>query len=313
MLKHLTFSPVSPRTNLRLLGYYALRVCTSRRVRRAATRTLAAGLGAWHGHAQRTTDPALLASLRTQGYVRLGRLLPAQACGEMVAWLRTQAMVAGRGDGRSFTLDTVPAAMNIGDYPLETVVNCPHMLDLANHPKVLALAGAYLGYTPVITLMSLRWSFPSDTMDADVQHFHRDSEPGSIKLLIYVTDVGDSGGPHRYVPRSHLDRMPLRLRRYGDLEVARNYGGSVAITGAAGTAFVIDAKGIHKGTPPKNGARLLLGVQYSLLPCLEYDYAPVPYRGRGRFHPYVNRLMVAADAGNALRVATAAAPTPLPD
>ena len=33
------------------------------------------------------------------------------------------------------------------------------------------------------------------------------------------------------------------------------------------------------------------------------------YRGRGRFHPYVNRLMVAADTGPVLGVAAA----PLPD
>jgi hypothetical protein len=178
-------------------------------------------------------------------------------------------------------------------------------MDLANHPDVLRLAGDYLGYTPTITLMGLRWSFPCGDTDADVQHYHRDSEPGSIKLMVYLTDVDAGNGPHSYVPGTHLDRMPLRLRRYSDREVAAEHGDGVTITGAAGTSFVIDSKGIHKGTPPARADRLLLVIQYSLLPCLMYDYAPVAYHGGARLDGYVNRLMVAA-AG-----VTASAPAPL--
>jgi len=285
------------RARLKLLGYYAQRVCTSRRLRRVTTRAVIAGLGALHGQAGRAGAPGpQVAALRAQGYLQLDAVLAPAQCAEMLAWLRPQQMIAARGNGDAFTLDTPPAGARIGDYPLETVVNCPHVLDLANHPDMLALAGGYLGYTPVITLMGLRWSFPLDGeagADADVQHFHRDVEPGSIKLLVYLTDVDAAGGPHRYVPGSHLDRMPLRMQRYADGEVARRHGGSVAIMGPAGTAIVIDNKGIHKGTPPQERPRLLLVVQYSLLPCLMYEYAPVPYRGRGRFTPYTNRLMVA--------------------
>jgi hypothetical protein len=285
------------RARLKLLGYYAQRVCTSRRLRRAATRAVIAGLGALHGRAAgadaRSAPPAAIAALRAQGYLQLGRRLAPDQCAEALAWLRTRPLIAARGDGHTFTLAERPAGTRIGDYPLETVVNCPHVLELANHPDMLALAGAYLGYTPVITLMGLRWSFPAEGADADVQHFHRDVEPGSVKLLVYLTDVDDAAGPHRYVPRSHLDRMPLRMQRYADRDVAQRHGGSVSITGPAGTALMIDNKGIHKGSPPLATARLLLVIQYSLLPCLMYAYAPVPYRGDARVSPYTNRLMVA--------------------
>jgi hypothetical protein len=285
------------RARLKLLGYYAQRVCTSRRLRRATTRAVIAGLGALHGRAAGAdatrAPPPALATLRTQGYLRLGPLLAPDRCAEALSWLRARPMIAARGSGDVFTLATRPAGVRIGDYPLETVVNCPHVLELANHPGMLALAGGYLGYTPVITLMGLRWSFPAEDADADVQHFHRDVEPGSVKLLVYLTDVDEAAGPHRYVPRSHLDRMPLRMQRYPDHEVARRHGGSVSITGPAGTALMIDNKGIHKGAPPLARARLLLVIQYSLLPCLMYDYAPVPYHGQARVSPYTNRLMVA--------------------
>ena len=281
------------RARLKLLGYYAQRVCTSRRLRRVTTRAVIAGLGALHGQAGRAGAPGpQVAALRAQGYLQLDAVLASAQCAEMLAWLRPQQMIAARGNGDAFTLDTPPAGARIGDYPLETVVNCPHVLDLANHPDMLALAGGYLGYTPVITLMGLRWSFAGAGADADVQHFHRDVEPGSIKLFAYLTDVDDASGPHHYVARSHLDRMPLRMQRYADRDVARRYGGSVAITGPAGTTFAIDVKGIHKGVPPVTRPRLMLVIQYSLLPCLMYDYAPVLYRGRARFSAYTNRLMV---------------------
>jgi len=284
------------RARLKLLGYYAQRVCTSRRLRRATTRALVAGLGALHGQDGRPREPGpRVAILRAQGYLRMEQLLSAAQCAEMLAWLRPRPMIAARGNGAAFALDAAPRGARIGDYPLETVVNCPHLLDLANDPDMLALAGGYLGYTPVITLLGLRWSFPIDGEggDADVQHFHRDVEPGSIKLLVYLTDVDEASGPHRYVPRSHLDRMPLRMQRYADNDIVRHHGGSVSITGPAGTAIAIDNKGIHKGVPPQARPRLLLVIQYSLLPCLMYEYAPVNYHGRARFSAYTNRLMVA--------------------
>ena len=297
------------RARLKLLGYYAQRVCTSRRLRRVTTRALIAGLGALHGRDGRPREPGpRVAILRAQGFLRMERLLSPSQCAEMLAWLRPYPMIAARGNGAAFTLDAVPRNAGIGDYPLETVVNCPHVLDLANRPDMLALAAGYLGYTPIITLMGLRWSFPLDgaAADADVQHFHRDVEPGSIKLLVYLTDVDHNAGPHHYVPRSHLDRMPLRMQRYADPEVLRRHGGSIGITGPAGTAIAIDNKGIHKGVPPRARPRLLLVIQYSLLPCLMYEYAPVPYRGRARFSPYTNRLMIAPQPAPA----SAAHPTP---
>jgi hypothetical protein len=294
MQKYITLNGGSRYAQLKLLGYYAQRVCTSRRLRRAASWALIAGLRARHGRPVRgpAPEPASVAAMRVYGWTRLGRLLSADQCAGMLAYLRQQEMFASRADGAGFTLDAVPEGIALGDYPLETVVNCPHVMELANHPAVLAMAGQYLGYTPVITLLSLRWSFPRSTADNEVQNFHRDSEPGSIKLLVYLTDVDDESGPHSYVEGSHRDRMPLRLQRYSDGEVERLHGGGTVITGPAGTALAIDGKGIHKGKPPVSRARLMLGIQYSLLPCLMYEYSPVHYRGPGRFDAYINRLMI---------------------
>lgn len=292
MQKYLTLRGGSAQTKLRMLGYYVQRAVTSRTVRRAATQATIAVLGSLHGRSERRRQPGSQA-LREHGHAALGRLLSAQQCAEAVAWLNQRDLIAVRGGGHAFRPDAVPPGTRMGDFPLATVVDCPHVMQTANHPDVLRLATDYLGYTPTITLMGLRWSFPADADgDADVQHFHRDSEPGSIKLLMYLTDVDAGSGPHNYVPGTHRDRMPLRLRRYSDAEVARAHGASIEITGPAGTAFVIDTKGIHKGAPPLSRPRLVLVVQYSLLPCLVYDYVPQAYHGGGLFDAYVNRLMI---------------------
>lgn len=297
MQKQVSIKGGSPNARLKLLGYYAQRIITSRTLRKFANYGLVAGLRTLHGPAlaAQTPDLDVLDAMRRRGLLDMGRLLSAQQCAEMLDWLRDKEMTPGRSSGPPFRIDGRPAYTRVGDHSLETLVNCPHVMDLANHPRVLGVATCYLGYTPVISLMALRWTFPGESRDDSMLAFHRDSEPGSIKLLVYLTDVDLDAGPHSYLPGSHRERMPLRLRHYRDDEVRGRHGVPLEVTGPAGTAFFIDTKGIHRGAPPRRSARLLLSIQYSLLPCLLYDYAPVAYRGQERFSPYVNRLMVAAD------------------
>jgi len=293
--KYLSSSGGARHARLKMLGYYVQRSVTSRTLRHAAAGLTIAWLATLNGFQERRRragSPAL-DSLRDSGFAELGRLLSAAQCTAALDWLRERDMVAARGNGARFRIDTVPPGTGTADFPLETVVHCPHIMELANRPELLLLAADYLGYKPTITLMGLRWSFPGGGTDVDVQGFHRDVEPGSIKLLVYLTDVDEHTGPHNYVRGTHRERMPLRMRRYSDREIAHDYGSSAVVTGPSGTALFIDNRGIHKGTPPTRGARLLLVVQYSLLPCLMYDYSPVPWRGQQRFDRYVNRLMIA--------------------
>ena len=300
MQKYVSVSGGSRHARLKLFGYYVQRACTSRRLRRIATRVLVAGLGMLHGPPARTMratrdDGRALERMRAQGYLRMGALLSGDQCAQALAYLRHQDMIPARRDGSPFRIDAVPPGCRVGDYPLETLIHCPHIMDVANHPDVLRLAAGYLGYTPTISLMGLRWTFPGDGAPDGLLDFHRDSEPGSIKLMVYLTDVDLDSGPHSYVPGTHRDRMPVRLRHYSDADVMRRHGCRVDITGAAGTAFFVDTRGIHKGTLPARTARLMLIVQYSLLPCLVYDYAPVAYPGHERYDAHVNRLMLATD------------------
>lgn len=294
MQKYISMNSGSPFVRLRMLAYYAQRALTSRWLRNVATHITIFVLRIFHRKVG-LKDPRKSSSaqlMRTTGYLRLNQLLSTEQIREIHTYLKARDVVAVRGNGKHFELEKVPPGVSTADYTLETVMNCPHVLSLANNPHVLALVTSYLGFTPTITLMGMRWSFPSDQIDIDIQGFHRDLEMGSMKLLVYLTDVDVESGPHKYVQGTHLDKIPLRLRRYSDEDIMRDHGGSVIITGSAGTAFAIDTNGIHKGTPPIARPRLILTIQYSLLPCLNYDYRPVKYLGSFSFDSYVNRLMI---------------------
>jgi hypothetical protein len=285
----------SGHARLRAVAYYVQRAVTSPAVRHVANRLLVAALRKFEGEADVLSHykSSQAEHLRKTGHIELGKLLGRGECDAIHDYLRGRTMTDVRGTGQVFRIDEVPSGVRLGDYPLDTVVHCPHVLEVANRPDLVKLAASYLGYKPMITGIGLRWSFPGEPCGDQVQSFHRDAELGVVKLLVYLTDVDNASGPHVYVEGTHRERMPLRLRPYSNEEIARKYGSGVHVMGPAGTGFVIDPKGIHRGIPPARRARLVLVVQYSLLPSLLYDYVPVECAKATQFDRYVNKLIVA--------------------
>jgi hypothetical protein len=102
-----------------------------------------------------------------------------------------------------------------------------------------------------------------------------------------------------YVEGTHLDPCGVKLKDYSDAEIMESYGAEriVSVTGPAGTAFTVNTHGIHKGTLPTGRPRLLLQVQYSLLPVYLYRYRPVASERAGEVDAYINRLFVMGKAG----------------
>lgn len=308
MQNYASFRSASNAARLKLAMYYVQRTVTSRTVRRIANRALIGGLKMVHGRGRSYIHhkSSLAEHLKKAGYLEVGKLLTREQCEDIHVYLASHALVDARGSGRTFRIHDLPEGVTTGDYPLDTVVNCPHVLDIANHPDIIRIMTNYLGFKPTILTLGLRWSFPGETSTDPIQRFHRDSEPGSAKLLVYLTDVDHLSGPHAYVEGTHRERMPWRLRPYSDDDIARKYGAGVTIRGPAGTGFFIDTKGIHKGVLPVQRPRLLLGIQYGLLPCLLYDYAPVECARADQFDPYINRLMIKGEADDSRRPIDAA-------
>jgi hypothetical protein len=280
------------------LLYYGQRAVTSRVLRRLVVATLRTGIRFRHGpfpanQAEAAEETKALQELSNDGYAPLPALLSDDQIADIHAFFRSRLLTPRSGDEGPFTVEHAPQNVRIADYSLRDIIDAPHILELANHPALLRLAARYIGCKPTISALGLRWSFPSAANGTDVQAFHRDSDDWRyMKVLVYLTDVNDEAGPHVYVKGTHLARAPMRLQLYKDEEIRQKYGADrmIIATGNAGFGFAVDTSGIHKGTVPTGKPRLMLQIQYSLLPAFSYRYTPQPYLGSLAIDPYINRL-----------------------
>lgn len=237
----------------------------------------------------------LLEKLSENGYASLGGLFSPQQCEEIRAFLNDK-LLTDRDTGRPrFTVADAPPSMRVADYDLLDVVRCPHVLELANSPLLIDVATRYIGCKPTISNLGVRWSIPEPMGRSVLQGFHRDCEDWRyFKVLVYLTDVDESGGPHVFVQGTHRTRGPVRLAYLSDEEVRLKHGSEnmLVVKGRAGEGFAVDTSGIHKGTAPTAAPRLMFQLQYSLLPCFAYDYEPIASDVDLALDPYINRLFV---------------------
>jgi hypothetical protein len=233
-----------------------------------------------------------LADLRLEGLHPIGRVFYKAQLDAIHDYLRDKDAVGYAGG--SFRMDRSRAASGMFAYPLPTVLRCPHLLALANNPAVLSIASGYLGCTPTISSLGLRWSFPGNDA-ADVQHFHRDLDDWRfLKLFVYLTDVDAASGPHVFVRGTHLTSGGIFSRLYERGEVERIWGSRsvCTIVGQQGTSFIADTYGLHCGVVPTARPRLIFEVQYSLLPVFAFLYKPVRMDVPQPVDPYINRLIL---------------------
>jgi len=299
MLDYARLTP-GPGFQPRAALYYVQRLVPLPGPRRWVARGIAAAINASHGSRRQTAaaKPAgpwgeTLGTIRRDGHARLDGLVTPAAVRDIMAYLAGHQVVAS--DGRSWSLDRVPPGTPMASYPLECLLRCPTILALINHPAVLECAARYLGCTPTISSLGVRWSFPAAAGVADTQLFHRDPDDWRfLKLFVYLTDVDADSGPHMFVTGSHKTAGRLRARPYSLKEIEATYGPtSVAtITGPAGTCFLADTYGIHRGAVPVSRPRLMLQVQYSLLPIFAFQYQPMAMEPRPQVDAYVNRLLL---------------------
>jgi hypothetical protein len=283
--------------------YYGQRFVVVPRLRRVVARCLGKAIAWRHGAAAcRSSSPAEEAGLQTavatlhhRGLAPLQPLLSPKAVEEMMTWLKSRPVVGP--DGSAVPLADLPPGTTNAAYSLSTILACPHILDIINNPQIVEIARRYIGCRPTVSGLGLRWSLPRPARATDVQAFHRDPDDWRfVKLFIYLTDVDQKSGPHVYVAGSHRTRAPFLSHLYKPEELARRYGAGALtpVTGPAGTSFIADTYGIHAGLVPEDRPRLLLQVQYSVLPVFAFRYAPEPMRSAGRFDRYMNRLLFKA-------------------
>lgn len=239
---------------------------------------------------------ALVGQLRDRGYTDPLVLLPAEQVAAMRHWFEAQPCHDPyRPQLGRFAPDAVPSdETNMGYYALDQIMAAPGLWALFNHPIVLGVAGSYLGCKPTLDNIGAWWSFAGRVQAKGTQWFHRDWDNiRAIKLFLYLGDVGPDDGPFEFVPGSQNDERLVEINRIADDRLAQMMPDRepVAITGPAGTIFMADTFGVHRGRLPRGRSRLLATAQYGVWRTPFTPARPFLERCDG-LDPYINRAIM---------------------
>jgi hypothetical protein len=149
---------------------------------------------------------------------------------------------------------------------------CPVVERLTRDPALEEIAKRYVGPRAKYLSTHMWWSYANDVAESDrnayAQQYHFDLDDYRfMKFFFYLTDVDDESGPHTYMRGTHhakklKDLFPMR--RFTDEEIHRQWGKEreTKVYGKAGSGFIVDTFGIHKGTPPKKRDRLVIEFEW---------------------------------------------------
>lgn len=144
-------------------------------------------------------------------------------------------------------------------------LKCPYIDDLVYDETVLKLMASIFKCKFVIDSVDIWWSFPTKEVAQEAENYHRDTDSTEFyKRFIYITDVDCESGPTTIIPKSHLKSGFFSGKRYLDNAVESSFKEKKVITGNAGTNFIANTLGLHKGQKPKKGIRLIVQFRYSL-------------------------------------------------
>lgn len=221
---------------------------------------------------------------------------------------------------RPVSLQQARDGFNIAKISTPMLLGIPEVRDLLYRRDLLALVAAYLGCVPFLLLPTAWWSFKDREGPKDAQFFHSDLDDLQFcKIFIYLTDVDEESGPHTYVEATHSNDLMAKTAaaypggaeaymnwyrkelRKSDEEVLEHVGRPpVRITGEAGTMFIADTRGLHKGQLPFSNDRLVCQFTYGVSPrraavqveALHPPETSMPMRER-KIYRYVNRMFLA--------------------
>tara|TARA_B000000557_G_scaffold226710_1_gene197300 strand:+ start:15225 stop:16172 length:948 start_codon:yes stop_codon:yes gene_type:complete len=152
--------------------------------------------------------------------------------------------------------------------------NIPITNKMATHPKIQAIAAAFLGAPAGLGTTNLRMSTADKSKNVGTNMFHKDfnSPIRLIKFFTYFNDVTKENGPFTYVKNSNR-MMPSdppwwSIHRWPDDKIESIYGKDriINLTANYGDLIVATTNGFHKGLKLESGERLMLTLNYLIHP-----------------------------------------------
>lgn len=172
-----------------------------------------------------------------------------------------------------------PDPVPLGSHPW----TCHDMGDVTRAPLLLeaalsvhGIARAYLDSKPYLYSLNAFYCEPNANPKPDIQDWHRDADDTKfLALFIYGTDVlTDDDGPHQFA---------VGTQRGGE-ERRRT-----SVYGTAGTMFLADTSGLHRGLVPKTNRRMLAWARWGVsCPPASYQWdglKPLPKAEIGERYP----------------------------
>jgi len=285
------------------------------------------------------SDARALEELCVQGHTSLGQIFSASQAARLVEYFRERpcyaAHVASYSDNIGRSVEDTVGRSAYASYKMNDVLEAPDLLDMALDARWLGLADSYLGCTPTLYSAHTFWTFAGHPEPGLTHGFHRDQDDYRfLSLFVYLTDVDGSEGPIHYLDGTHrVDMVRAYLSEYepsaskserysppdplaffppragngyadcNDIPVPYDeaFGDSESIlTGAAGSGFLADTFGLHRGQTPTSKHRLVCWLRYGLFrhKCYEIDETkPHKIPGLGYSDPYeryITRLILQA-------------------
>ena len=171
---------------------------------------------------------------------------------------------------------------------LDLVGNNDLIHELACSFPLLKLVCSYLKAPALYYNFNAWWQFPmgKNHTPSNAQLWHRDRDDfRSLALFMYATDVDLYSGPHVYMKRTHTlkgsrSTFNPKSDSHQDIVLGRDHSfidesmwnllsplfPPKIWQGAAGTAFLEDTKGFHKGMIAQSKPRLVFRLNWTLLP-----------------------------------------------
>lgn len=147
------------------------------------------------------------------------------------------------------------------------------LLRLALDERLLETVAEYLGMWPQLHAIGAWLNFPVDQAAKASQLWHRDPEDlKTVKVFIYLDDVGPGQGPFSFITASHpfgqdCNQTPPHVhpRRVLDQEMLTTFPTDrwIECTGPAGTMIIADTVGYHRGGYVRERHRLLVTFTYT--------------------------------------------------
>jgi hypothetical protein len=282
-------------------GLHAVQFELSARQRDNVAAAIAKTVNEVVGPSVGATDANTLQALRSDGILTLGQVLSPKQVMDIVRYFSKTPCydkhVAAYSDGVPRPVEEAALRSPYGSYRLEEALQAPHLLELAMNEKVTSLCEQYLGCLPTVYSVHVWWTFAGQERPGQTHSFHRDQDDHRfLSMFTYLTDVGPQDGPIDFLVGTHRpDVVQKALAAYANQHPNEQVPGAerffpqfsgdgyddepgkvpipyetlfpnhhISLTGSAGSAFIADTYGLHRGNPPSNRHRLACWIRYGL-------------------------------------------------